>query len=106
MTADNTKYDAIPSVSRPLVKNWAGTHACQPVMLYRPTTEEQIQTLVANARGANRRIRAVGARHSPGDLFFCDEGEYLVSMDGLNQTFNVRNSFPIIPSYRLFILMR
>jgi xylitol oxidase len=56
--------------------NWAGTHAYRARAIHRPTTLDELRSVVAAAP----QIRVLGSRHSFTDLADADE---LVSLDGL-----------------------
>jgi xylitol oxidase len=63
-------------VDPPRLRNWAGNHTYRATRLHRPSSVEQVQEIVAGARG----VRVLGSRHSFNDI--ADSGE-LVTLDSL-----------------------
>ena len=57
-------------------RNWAGTYTYRAEKLYRPTTIEQVQEIVANAAS----VHVLGSRHSFNDI--ADSSE-LISLENL-----------------------
>jgi L-gulonolactone oxidase len=51
-------------MSRRAIRNWAGNQSCRPTAIHRPTSAEQVATIVAAAASAGRRVKAIGAGHS------------------------------------------
>src|SRR5262249_55469337 len=69
---------------RPMtIWNWSHTASCEPARVLRPSNEEDIRAILADAHRAHRTVKVVGARHSPGDVF-CTEGD-LVDLTRLNR---------------------
>jgi xylitol oxidase len=63
-------------VTSPPLRTWAGNHVYPATVVHRPTTVEQVRSVVAGSR----RIRAVGTRHCFNDLVDAPE---LVSLEAL-----------------------
>jgi len=63
-------------------QNAVGNQFAVPLFLARPTTLEELVSLVSKAAREGRRVRAVGAGHSFSDVAITDD--YLVDMHGLH----------------------
>ena len=63
-------------------ENWAHTLRFKPQWYCRPTTEQDVQKLVTDARARKGRVRTMGAGHSFSQLLATDDT--LVSLDGMN----------------------
>lgn len=51
------------------VNNWSNTLACYPELVFEPTSAEEVQLIVNEARRQGCRIRPVGEHASPGKAF-------------------------------------
>lgn len=60
-------------------KTWAGTFWCRPLAIFQPSTVEEIQELINQARLNNKTIMTVGSGHSPSDLTMTNE--WLCNLD-------------------------
>lgn len=64
--------------------NWAGNVTCQPLEIFKPTSESELQAFVKKAYTENKRIRVVGSGHSFTPIAATDEYMLsLVHMQGL-----------------------
>ncbi|WP_258724024.1 FAD-binding protein [Cellulomonas sp. NS3] len=67
------------------LRNWSGNYTFQAAEVHRPETVEQVQEVVAAARGGEAgRVRAIGTRHCFQDL--ADTTGGLVSLERLEPT--------------------
>lgn len=64
-------------------KTWAGTFYCKPQAIFQPTDEEEIRTLINEARKHRKTIMTVGSGHSPSDLTMTNE--WLCNLDKFNR---------------------
>ncbi|GME74541.1 unnamed protein product [Ambrosiozyma monospora] len=64
-------------------KTWAKTFYCAPEYYFQPSTIEEIQLLVNEARKQRKSIMVVGSGHSPSDLTMTKE--WLVNLDKFNK---------------------
>jgi L-gulonolactone oxidase len=64
-------------------RNWAGNQQCVPAGVARPTTLDDLVTIVKAAAAEGRRVRAVGAGHSFTDAA-CTTGT-MVELDGYSR---------------------
>ncbi len=72
-------------------RNWGRTQSCNPVALARPSSEEQIRSIVEDAARRGRTVKVRGAGHSFTDIA-CTDG-VMVSLDRYNRVLDVdRNS--------------
>lgn len=62
-------------------RNHTGNQACQPLRICRPTTVEEVATLVRDAEAFGAAVRAVGSGHSWSDCALT--GGFLLETDGL-----------------------
>lgn len=62
-------------------QNWARTYRSNPECVFWPSDVEQVQKVVRYARQNGRKLNAVGAGHTPGDLTCSDE--FMISLDKL-----------------------
>ncbi len=76
-------------IRKRVVKNWAGTYSCRPGSVYKPKTEAQVIAIVELAKSQKQTVRAVGARHSPSDVFCVPDGGVLVDMQDLKRVLKV-----------------
>ncbi len=63
--------------------NWAGDQRCAPAEIVRPTGEDELAQLVADAASRGLRVRAVGSGHSFSDIA-CSDG-MLVDTSGMQR---------------------
>jgi FAD/FMN-containing dehydrogenase len=49
-------------------KNWAGDQRCAPSQILRPTSEDELAQVVAQAAPRGSSVRAVGSGHSFTDI--------------------------------------
>ncbi|KAL2315344.1 D-arabinono-1,4-lactone oxidase [Schizosaccharomyces pombe] len=63
--------------------NWAKTFSAISMGLRCPKTEEQLREILVDANSNGKKIRVVGAGHSPSDIV-CTSG-YLLSLDKMNK---------------------
>src|SRR3954451_14873010 len=68
-------------------RNWAGDQICAPARVETPSTEDQLQKVVADAAAAGLTVRAVGSGHSFTDAA-CTDG-VMVSLDHMRQIVDV-----------------
>src|SRR5918992_488458 len=54
-------------------RNWSGSVACDPAVIARPQSEEEIVALVQTAREQGRCVRPLGAGHSSSPLVVTDD---------------------------------
>lgn len=54
---------------RERVNNWSNTLACYPGLVFEPTSAEEVQLIVNEARRRRCRVRPVGEHASPGEAF-------------------------------------
>ena len=54
-------------------KNWTGDQGCAPAEMVRPTSEDELAHVVADAAARGLRVRAVGSGHSFTDIA-CTDG--------------------------------
>ena len=54
-------------------KNWTGDQRCAPAEIVRPTSEDELAQVVADAAARGLRVRAVGSGHSFTDIA-CTDG--------------------------------
>jgi len=81
--------------------NYSGTSKCRPSAVHYPTTTLEIQTIIRQARTANRRIRTVGCidggssvgssnqSRTRGSLSMCDDGDIIICMQNYNKIVNL-----------------
>ncbi|MDZ7729810.1 MAG: FAD-binding protein [Natrialbaceae archaeon] len=82
--------------------NWSGEQTCTPRQFHRPSTEEQLQTIVADANEAGKTVRVAGAGHSfspvvptRDELISLEHYTGLVDVDEDEQTATVRAGTPL-----------
>lgn len=68
-------------------RNWSGDFSCRPQKIWFPSTEEEVQALLARAAGEGLKVRVVGAGHSWSDIA-CTDG-YLLRLDRLRRVIAV-----------------
>ncbi len=68
---------------RPTWTNWAGNQSCSPAAIERPTTEDELVSIVRRASEAGERVKVVGAGHSFTPIA-CTDGT-LVDLDGYRE---------------------
>lgn len=69
-----------PFLSKKIIhKTWAGTFWCRPLAIFQPSSVEEIQELVNQARLHGKTIMTVGLGHSPSDLTMTNE--WLCNLD-------------------------
>lgn len=61
--------------------NWSGNVTCQPLQIFKPNTEAQLQAFVKKANEENKRIRVVGSGHSFTPI--AATNEYMLSLVNL-----------------------
>lgn len=59
------RLDSVPH----MVDNWAGTHGSYAFKVCYPKTEEEVRDIVLQSLRLDRKLKAMGARHSPNDIF-------------------------------------
>jgi L-gulonolactone oxidase len=67
--------------------NWAREQRCAPVAIERPTSEDELATIVATAAANGHSVRAFGSGHSFTDIA-CTDG-VLIDTSGLNRLIDV-----------------
>jgi FAD/FMN-containing dehydrogenase len=67
----------------PTVSNWSRTHHCTPTRIAHPRDEQELLTLVREARAVGTTVKVVGARHSWSDIAMTNQT--LVSLDAMQQ---------------------
>jgi L-gulonolactone oxidase len=67
--------------------NWAREQRCAPVRIERPTSEDELATIVANASEQGHSVRAFGSGHSFTDIA-CTDG-VLIDTSGLSRVIEV-----------------
>lgn len=60
-------------------RTWAGTFYCKPQAVFQPRNQDEILTLINEARKNNKTIMTVGSGHSPSDLTMTNE--WLCNLD-------------------------
>jgi FAD-linked oxidoreductase len=70
-----------------LWRNWAGNQQCRPVSVHRPSTEEDLTRIVADAAAAGEHVKAVGSGHSFTGTALTDGR--LVTLDRYDRVLNV-----------------
>ncbi|KAM9928918.1 hypothetical protein OXX59_001519, partial [Metschnikowia pulcherrima] len=60
-------------------RTWAGTFQCKPSAIFQPSTVEEIQELIKQARVNKKTVMTVGSGHSPSDLTMTNE--WLCNLD-------------------------
>lgn len=72
-------------------RTWAGTFQCKPQAIFEPTTVEQIQELVHQARLNKKTIMTVGSGHSPSDLTMTNE--WLCKLDKFDRVLKLEEFY-------------
>lgn len=67
-------------------RNWAHIHSCQPANFYKPSSVDEISSIVANAAESKRTIKVSGCGHSPNDMAMTDD--IMISTLNLNNILN------------------
>ena len=73
----------------PNISNWATTYSCEPREVLSPRDEEAVVAILQRAKQDGLKVRATGARHTPGDLFCVDDGGLLLKTDKLDKVYHV-----------------
>ncbi len=68
-------------------RNWGRTQSCRPASYARPSSEQDIRSVVAAAVKKGRRVKVVGAGHSFTDIA-CTDG-VMVSLDNYDRVLDV-----------------
>lgn len=71
-------------------QNWAQTYRCHPAGIFRPSTIDEVQEIVAFCVFNNYPLRVVGSCHSPSDLCCVKNNGYLMNLDNLSGIISVR----------------
>ncbi|MGE3850267.1 MAG: D-arabinono-1,4-lactone oxidase [Planctomycetota bacterium] len=66
-------------MTRATFRNWAGQYACTPQRVHRPRSADEVAAVLADARARGRRVRVIGAAHSPSDIAMSDDE--LIALD-------------------------
>ncbi|KAM9907908.1 hypothetical protein OXX79_000683 [Metschnikowia pulcherrima] len=67
-------------------RTWAGTFQCKPSAIFQPSTVEEIQELIKQARASKKTVMTVGSGHSPSDLTMTNE--WLCNLDKFDKVLN------------------
>ncbi|KAK9894638.1 FAD-binding domain-containing protein [Cystobasidium minutum MCA 4210] len=70
--------------SRRRINNWSNTLACYPGLVFEPTSAEEVQLIVNEARKQGRRIRPVGEHASPGEAFMTGGDDWMLRMSRID----------------------
>jgi hypothetical protein len=76
-------------------QNWSGEFKANPLAIFQPVDEYQIQLILELCRRESRRLRCYGSGHSPSDLACSDD--YMINLDRMSGLIEVR-----LPSLQLF----
>ncbi|EJT97178.1 gulonolactone oxidase Lgo1 [Dacryopinax primogenitus] len=64
-------------------QNWAETFRCTPQAVFAPRDFDQCKSILELAKREGKRLRAMGARHSPSDLWCTNE--WMIRMDRIDR---------------------
>jgi FAD/FMN-containing dehydrogenase len=73
----------------PTIFNWATTYSCEPREVLSPRDDEAVVAILRRAKQDGLKVRVIGARHTPGDLFCVDDGGLLLKTDELDKVYHV-----------------
>ena len=71
-----------PENKRSHFQNWSGEFKANPLAIFQPVNEYQIQLILELCRRESRRIRCYGSGHSPSDLACSDD--YMINLDRMS----------------------
>ncbi|PLW09078.1 hypothetical protein PCASD_25644 [Puccinia coronata f. sp. avenae] len=63
-------------------QNWSGEFKANPLAIFQPVDEYQIQLILELCRRESRRLRCYGSGHSPSDLACSDD--YMINLDRMS----------------------
>ncbi|MEE6515876.1 hypothetical protein FKM82_025008 [Ascaphus truei] len=64
-------------------QNWAETYGSSPELYFQPTCVEEIKEILDLARQRSKRVKVVGAGHSPSNIACTDD--FMIRMDKMNK---------------------
>ncbi|KAG9292380.1 hypothetical protein G9A89_015250 [Geosiphon pyriformis] len=76
------EFSEIPKTKDYRFYNWAKTFSCKPELYFKPATEDELINIIELARNNHKKIKVVGAGHSPSDLACTTD--YMINLDKLN----------------------
>jgi len=74
-------------MARPEFTNWGRNHTCVPSTFQVPTSEREVEQVLAQALDARQTVKVVGAGHSWSNAA-CTSG-HMISLDGLDRVLDV-----------------
>ncbi|KAG0238581.1 hypothetical protein BGW42_004343 [Actinomortierella wolfii] len=77
------KHLGIECTTAPVVANWGNNQSCKPKKMFYPTTIEDCQTILKEARELNLPVRCIGKAHAWSYMAMCENG-YMISMTKMN----------------------
>ena len=80
--------------SRPVIRNWSGTHVVTPERFTQPNSLADLEALVSAAHSAGRGLRPVGTALSPNGLPFNRAG--MVSLARMNRVLSIDPTMKLV----------
>ena len=74
--------------------NWAGDQACEPALIERPTTREELSAAISRAADAGRSVRVAGTGHSFSDIALTDG--VMLRLERLNRILDLDRSSGLV----------